>query len=101
MSDLFFNTSYSQHLLSHSISLFRYKRVFSVGTLGITTYNPTTMEITNQWPYNEVVGVVPNAKGQLNNEFIIITLKKGGKKTDNMKFSSDHRSEILTASLVY
>ncbi len=26
----------------------RYKRIFSVGTLGITTYNPTNMEITNQ-----------------------------------------------------
>ena len=26
----------------------RYKRVFSVGTHGITTYNPTTLEVTNQ-----------------------------------------------------
>ena len=27
---------------------FRYKRIFSVGTLGITTYNPQSLEITNQ-----------------------------------------------------
>lgn len=26
----------------------RYKRVFSVGTHGITTYNPSTLEVTNQ-----------------------------------------------------
>ena len=27
---------------------FRYKRIFSVGTHGITTYNPTNLENTNQ-----------------------------------------------------
>lgn len=27
---------------------FRYKRIFSVGTKGITTYNPQTLEVTNQ-----------------------------------------------------
>lgn len=26
----------------------RYKRVFSVGTHAITTYNPNTLEVTNQ-----------------------------------------------------
>ena len=26
----------------------RYKRIFSVGTHGITTYNPTNLENTNQ-----------------------------------------------------
>jgi len=26
----------------------RYKRIFSVGTRGITTYNPSTLEVTNQ-----------------------------------------------------
>lgn len=31
----------------------RYKRVFSVGTHGITTYNPTTLEVTNQVSMNE------------------------------------------------
>lgn len=27
---------------------FRYRRIFSIGTLAITTYNPQTLEITNQ-----------------------------------------------------
>lgn len=26
----------------------RYKRIFSIGTLAVTTYNPSTLEITNQ-----------------------------------------------------
>lgn len=34
--------------LSDSSLCSRYKRVFSVGTHGITTYNPTTLEVTNQ-----------------------------------------------------
>lgn len=33
---------------SFCLSPFRYKRIFSVGTLGITTYNPQSLEITNQ-----------------------------------------------------
>lgn len=27
---------------------FRYKRIFSVGTMGISTYNPNKLEVTNQ-----------------------------------------------------
>ena len=27
---------------------FRYKRIFSIGTKGITTYNPSNLEVTNQ-----------------------------------------------------
>jgi DnaJ family protein C protein 13 len=27
----------------------KYKRVFSIGTKAITTYNPNTHEVTNQW----------------------------------------------------
>ena len=29
----------------------KYKRVFSIGALSITTYNPSTMEATNTWQY--------------------------------------------------
>ncbi|RNA25242.1 dnaJ -like protein, partial [Brachionus plicatilis] len=75
----------------------KYKRIFSVGTHGITTYNPTNLENTNQWAYNELAGIVPNFKAQANNEFLL-NIKKG-KKIDNMKFSSDHRADILTESL--
>lgn len=37
----------------------RYKRVFSIGTTGVTTYNPGTMEITNRWPYCDFMGALP------------------------------------------
>lgn len=78
----------------------KYKRIFSVGTHGITTYNPASMEVTNQWPYSEFVGIVPNVKAPANNEFII-TMKKGGKKTESMRFSTDHRADLLTEALKY
>ena len=35
---------------------------------------------------------------QPNNEFII-TFKKGAKKTDSMRFSSDQRAAIITESM--
>ncbi|ESP01914.1 hypothetical protein LOTGIDRAFT_238096, partial [Lottia gigantea] len=75
----------------------KYKRIFSVGTHGITTYNPQSMEVTNQWPYNEFISIVPNVKAPSNSEFII-TMRKG-KKTDTMKFSTDHRADLLTEAL--
>ncbi|XP_076459341.1 dnaJ homolog subfamily C member 13-like isoform X2 [Babylonia areolata] len=78
----------------------KYKRIFSVGTHGITTYNPATMEVTNQWPYSEFIGISPSIKGPANNEFII-TMKKGGKKTDSMRFSTDHRADLLTEALKF
>ncbi|KAK7111432.1 hypothetical protein V1264_011066 [Littorina saxatilis] len=78
----------------------KYKRIFSVGTHGITTYNPANMEVTNQWPYSEFVGIIPNVKAPANNEFII-TMKKGGKKTESMKFSTDHRADLLTEALKF
>ncbi|XP_064647249.1 dnaJ homolog subfamily C member 13-like isoform X1 [Lineus longissimus] len=76
----------------------KYKRVFSVGTLGITTYNPNSLEVTNQWPYNEVISIVPSVKSPTNNEFLI-TMKRGNKKVDTMKFSTDHRADVLTEAL--
>ncbi|KAK2150998.1 hypothetical protein LSH36_380g05005 [Paralvinella palmiformis] len=76
----------------------KYKRIFSVGTLGITTYNPSTMEVTNQWPYEDFISITPNHKAPANNEFII-AMKKRAKKTDTMKFSTDHRADLLTEAL--
>ncbi|BFZ15550.1 hypothetical protein BsWGS_18589 [Bradybaena similaris] len=76
----------------------KYKRIFSVGTHGITTYNPATFEITNQWPYSEFISIVPNTKVAQNQEFLI-NIKKGPKKTESMKFSTDHRADLLTEAL--
>ncbi|XP_064598102.1 dnaJ homolog subfamily C member 13-like isoform X2 [Liolophura sinensis] len=76
----------------------KYKRIFSVGTKGITTYNPNTLEVTNQWPYSEFISIVPNVKAPTNNE-LVITMKKGPRKTDSMRFSTDHRADLLTEAL--
>ncbi|CAH1789259.1 unnamed protein product [Owenia fusiformis] len=75
----------------------KYKRIFSVGTHGITTYNPATFEVTNQWMYSEFHSILPNTKAQTNNEFVITVTK--GKKTDTMKFSTDHRADLMTEAL--
>ena len=96
----------------------KYKRVFSIGSSSITTYNPGSMEPTNQWMYSDFISILPAAKGQVcgkslylfflldiqnsqasapNNEFII-TFKKG-KKTDSMRFSSEHRASIITEAM--
>ncbi|CAB1349571.1 unnamed protein product, partial [Coregonus sp. 'balchen'] len=68
-------------LPSVAASPVRYKRVFSVGTHGITTYNPTTLEVTNQWPYGDICGITPVGKGQ-GTEFNLTFRKGSGKKTD-------------------
>ena len=51
-----------------------------------------------QWSYDEFVNIAPNNKGPQNNEFIITVVK--GKKTDTMRFSTDHRADLLSEALV-
>lgn len=75
----------------------KYKRIFSIGTMGISTYSPNKLEVTNQWLYNDFISIAPTAKGQTTDEFII-NMKKG-RKNESMRFSSDLRAEILTEAL--
>ncbi|KXJ09717.1 DnaJ-like subfamily C member 13 [Exaiptasia diaphana] len=77
---------------------YRYKRIFSVGTKAITTYNPSNLEVTNQWAYSDFLSVAPSVKAY--NE-LIITMKKGtgGKKTHSMTFSTEHRADLITETL--
>lgn len=79
---------------------FRYKRIFSIGTMGITTYNPGTLEVTNKWEYSDFINVQPINKSQLGSHEFIITVRKE-RKNDTMKFSSEHRSHLLTEALKY
>ncbi|XP_018613426.2 dnaJ homolog subfamily C member 13-like isoform X1 [Scleropages formosus] len=76
----------------------KYKRVFSVGTHGITTYNPNTLEVTNQWPYGDICSISPVGKGQ-GTEFNLTFRKGSGKKSETLKFSTEHRTELLTEAL--
>lgn len=68
--------------------------------MGITTYNPTTLEVTNRWVYSDVISLQPLPKsGNANNEFQICMKKQN--KIDNMRFSCDHRTQLLTEALKY
>ena len=83
----------------------RYKRIFSVGTQCITTYNPQTLDVTNVWSYSEVVNVAPCIpKSQLkeptlttggNELFNFTYLEKGKRSQKTLKFSTDFRSDLL------
>ncbi|XP_033628714.1 dnaJ homolog subfamily C member 13-like isoform X2 [Asterias rubens] len=77
----------------------KYKRIFSVGDKGITTYNPSTLEVTNQWAYTDFFGIAPNTKSQQVNEFVINIRK--GKKTESMRFSTEYRPDVLTEALKF
>nr|CAD7257433.1 unnamed protein product [Timema shepardi] len=63
----------------------KYKRIFSVGSAGITTYNPASWDVTNKWMYSDFINILPSVKvaGQQNNEFTI-TMKKD-RKVDSMR----------------
>ena len=47
--------------------------MFSLGTKAVTTYNPQTLEVTNQWAYGDFFGISPSSKAA--NEFIIVVRK--------------------------
>jgi len=53
-----------------------------------------------QWPYEEFISIVPTVKAPTGNEFTI-TMKKNSKKTDTMRFSTDHRADLLTEALKF
>ena len=72
--------------------------MFSVGREGITTYNPFTFEVTNQWAYEDIVCIKPNEKSQ--GEFTL-KMKRTSKKVDSMKFSTEHRVDLLTEALKF
>ncbi|XP_028165155.1 dnaJ homolog subfamily C member 13-like [Ostrinia furnacalis] len=79
----------------------KYKRVFSVGTHGITTYNPDRLEVTNKWLYSDVVTVASakHSNSAFNHDFTLVMKKE--KKVDTMKFSSEHKCLILTEAFKY
>ncbi|VDK82276.1 unnamed protein product, partial [Litomosoides sigmodontis] len=78
----------------------KYKRIFSIGTLAITTYNPSTLEVTNQWLYEDFITIKPLSRSpQVQDEFIIQIRSK--RKNDTMRFSSEYTQEILSETLMH
>uniref|UniRef100_A0A0K2TL60 J domain-containing protein n=1 Tax=Lepeophtheirus salmonis TaxID=72036 RepID=A0A0K2TL60_LEPSM len=72
----------------------KYKRILSV-TDRVLTLNPNTLEVTNQWEFHEVSALSPS---RLNESEFQITFKRK-KKTENLKFSSEFRPNLLTTIL--
>lgn len=79
----------------------KYKRIFSIGTQGITTYNPDKLEVTNRWPYSDIITLTSSGKqnASTTNEFSLIMRKD--RKVDTMKFSSEHKNLVLTEAFKY
>lgn len=84
------------YVTKHSPWKGKYKRVFSIGSLGVTTYNPSTLEVTNKWLYSEILDVQPASSA--NRTEFILSFKKD-KKVDSMRFSTECRSALLTSVL--
>ncbi|XP_059475793.1 dnaJ homolog subfamily C member 13 [Neocloeon triangulifer] len=86
----------------------KYKRIFSIGTTGVTTYNPSNMEITNRWPYCDFMVALPGPNGNhnqingngLSGEFSIFVRSEKNKK-DSMRFSTEYRADLLTDLLIH
>lgn len=38
----------------------KYKRILAIGKTSIATYNPEKLDVTNRWPYSDVVAIAPN-----------------------------------------
>ena len=54
----------------HSAWKGKYKRILTVGTQGIATYNPDKYDLTNRWPYLDVISVAPNKNGSVSSVII-------------------------------
>ncbi|XP_030079712.1 dnaJ homolog subfamily C member 13 isoform X2 [Drosophila hydei] len=77
----------------------KYKRILSIGTSGISTYNPDKFDLTNRWTYSDIVAAAPTKTTNIPNEFVL-TIKKD-KKLDSIKLSSEYRNDILSSILKY
>lgn len=70
--------------------------------LPVCDYNNTFLccrRLWYQWPYGDICGIGPVGKGQ-GTEFNLTFRKGSGKKSETLKFSTEHRTELLTEALV-
>jgi hypothetical protein len=49
----------------HSAWKGKYKRILTIGSQGIATYNPDKFDATNRWPYSDIISVAPNKTGNV------------------------------------
>ncbi|XP_075217212.1 receptor mediated endocytosis 8 isoform X2 [Lycorma delicatula] len=77
----------------HSVWKGKYKRTFSVGTAGLTTYK-NVLEITNRWLYTDLISLKVTPEPGM----FIVNIKKNDRSTkgDTMKFGTPYRTDLLT-----
>ncbi|CBY21245.1 unnamed protein product [Oikopleura dioica] len=78
----------------------KYKRLFAITKKGLKTFNPSAPhEDTNAWDWDELNTVSLDSKSRSQSEFLIHIKKKG--KIETMKFSSEHRDELMTEAMQF
>ncbi|KAK9497827.1 hypothetical protein O3M35_003746 [Rhynocoris fuscipes] len=82
----------------HSTWKGKYKRIFSFGTIGVTTYDPENLTITNRWSYTDIASIRRTDK---NYKFIFAVRKDKTRKIESLVFSTELRSELLTLAYSY
>lgn len=84
------------HVTKHSSWRGKYKRIFSIGSHGISTYEPSTLGITNTWPYDQVVSFTISKSPNSSPIAEFIFTHRRARKSDTMRFSGEYRADILT-----
>ena len=89
----------------------KYKRIFSIGTHGISTYDPSNLVLTNAWSYDQVVSLTVSKTSNISDKSqqstshsssvaeFTLTFRTKSKKNDTMRFSSEYRPNIITDAL--
>lgn len=56
---------FSSYLVTKHSWKGKYKRVLSISSTGISTYNPDKSDLTNRWPHADVLSAAPNKAGNV------------------------------------
>jgi len=70
----------------------KYGRVWCITSSSVQHVDPDTMAITNSWGWEDVVEFLPASASLTDFTF---TVREGGKKTEVLKFSTEHRTALL------
>lgn len=53
----------------------KYKRILTIGSHGIATYNPDKFDLTNRWPYSDIISAAPNRNGNVSTLLLIFIIQ--------------------------
>lgn len=52
----------------------KYKRILAIGNVGISTYNPDKLDLTNRWSYSDIVSAAPTKTSNVSNKFVYVVI---------------------------